>query len=180
MPTSAFEIVPKINIIRGFLDILKNNTDYLIRKMGGGCIFDLGCYTLSFLQLLTNLENVKILNKNLYNGSKSVEIDAKIKISLDDNIIAQLHSSFIDKIDQTITIKGSKGDIIIKNLWSGISTTVLVNKNYRSTAEFQIPFSNQIDQINNCIIEENHNFENLPYSKFKSLNNIKLIEQWRN
>ena len=41
--------------------------------MGGGCILDLGCYTLSFLQLLTNLEKIKILDKNLNYGSKKVE-----------------------------------------------------------------------------------------------------------
>ena len=177
----GFEIVPKINIISKFLDKFKKQHRLFNPKMGGGCILDLGCYTLSFLQLLTNLEKIKILDKNLNYGSKKVEIDAKIKISLDDNIIAQLHSSFIDKIDQLITIKGSQGDIIIKNLWSGISTTLLVNNRHvETTAQFQIPFSYQIDQINNCIIEENHNFENLPYSKFKSLNNIKLIEMWRN
>ena len=92
-----------------------------------------------------------------------------------------MHSSFIETLDQKITIIGSQGDVTIENMWSCINTTFLVNNRHiEKPAQFQIPFSYQVDQVNNCIIEENHNFENLPYSNFKSLNNIKLIELWRN
>lgn len=177
----GFEIVPNFKLFRRFLDIFKKQHRLFNPKMGGGCILDLGCYTLSFLQLLTNLESIKIFDKNLYYGFKSVEIDAKIKIDINNNIKANLHSSFVERLDQKITIIGSQGDVTIENLWSGINTTLLVNnRNIEKSAQFQIPFSYQVNQINNCIIEENHIFENLPYSKFNSLNNIKLIELWRN
>ena len=177
----GFEIVPNLNIPSKFVDKFKKQHRLFNPKMGGGCIFDLGCYTLSFLQLLTKLEKVKILEKNLYNGFKKVEIDAKIEIDINNNIKAILHSSFIETLDQKITIIGSQGDVTIENMWSCINTTFLVNNRHiEKPAQFQIPFSYQVDQINNCIVEENHNFENLPYSNFKSLNNIKLIELWRN
>ena len=177
----GFEIVPEINIFQKLLDRFKKQHRLFNPKMGGGSIFDLGCYTLSLLQLLTNLNDLKIIDKNLYNGFKKVDIDAKIEIQTNNNITVSLHCSFIQTLDQTITIRGTKGDIMIKNLWSGIDTTLSVNNRIiNQSPQFEIPFSNQIRQINDCIISENLVFENLPYSRFKSLKNIELIELWRN
>ena len=177
----GFEIVPKVNILRKYIDKFKKQHRLFDPKMGGGSIYDLGCYTLSFLQLLTNFNNLEINDKNLCYGFKKVDIDAKINIKTIDNFSAYLHCSFIETLDQTITINGSHGDIRLKNLWSGINTTLLLKgKIINHSTQFKIPFSNQVHQINECIIGNNHKFENLPYSKFSSLNNIKLIESWRN
>lgn len=176
----GFEIVPKINIVRECIDKFKKQHRLFNPKMGGGSIYDLGCYTLSFLQLLTNFNNLEISDKSLYYGFKKVDIDAKIQIITNDNVLAYLHCSFIETLDQTITIRGSHGDIKIKNLWSGINTTLLVkDRIIDHSTKFEIPFSNQVHQINECIIGENLKFDNLPYSKFSSLNNIKFIELWR-
>ena len=177
----GFEIVPDLNILRRFLDKFKTQHRLFNLKMGGGSIYDLGCYALSFLQLFSNFNNLNIYDKYLFYGSKKVEIDAKINIRTIDNLSAYLHCSFIETLDQTITIKGSQGVIKIQNLWSGKNTILLVNDRIiDQSAKFEIPFSNQVHQINECIITDNLNFENLPYSKYSSLNNIKLIESWRN
>ena len=176
----GFEIVPDIKFVSKLLDRFKKQHRLFNPKMGGGSIFDLGCYTLSFLQLLTNLDSLEILDKNLFYGCKKVDIDAKIEIQSNNNIKANLHSSFIETLDQAIRIRGSKGNIRINNLWSGINTTLIVNnKIIDKSPQFEIPFSNQVHQLNNCIIGESLIFENLPYSKFNSVNNIKLIELWR-
>ena len=177
----GYEIVPKINTLKKFIDKFKKQHRLFNPKMGGGSIYDLGCYTLSFLQLLTNFNNLEIHDKNLSYGFKKVDIDAKINIKMIDNLSAYLHCSFIDTLDQTITINGSHGDIKLKNLWSGINTTLLVkDRIIHHSTQFEIPFSNQVHQINKCIIEDNLKLENLPYSKFSSINNVKLIELWRN
>lgn len=177
----GFEIVPKFNILSKLLDKFKKQHRLFNPEMGGGSIFDLGCYTLSFLQLITNLDNLKIVDKNLYNGFKKVDIDAKIEIQTNNNITAYLHCSFIETLDQLIKISGTKGDILIKSLWNGLDTTLSVNNRIiHQSPKFEIPFSNQVHQINNCIIEDNLIFENLPFAKFNSLNNIELIELWRN
>ena len=83
--------------------------------MGGGSIFDLGCYTLSFLQILTNLDKLEIFYKKLYHGYKNVDVEAKIGLQTS-NIKAYLHCSFLETLDQIVSIRGSEGDITIKNL----------------------------------------------------------------
>lgn len=177
----GFEIVPKVNIFSKLLDRFKKENRLFNPEMGGGSIFDLGCYTLSFLQLITNLDNLQIIDKNLYNGFKKVDIDSKIEIQTNNNTRAYLHCSFIKTLDQLIKIRGTEGDIMIKGLWSGDDTAISVNNRIiHRSSKFDIPFSNQVHQINNCIIEDNLIFENLPYSKFNSFNNIELIELWRN
>ena len=145
--------------------------------MGGGCVLDLGCYLISFLQLLVNLNNYTIVNKQLINGSKQVEIDAKIKIITEEGVKTNLHCSFIEDLESQIEIKGTSGQIIIKNLWSGLGTTVYLNNQQLSgVAQDLKNFSSQISSINNCI----DNYVNpLLYSNFSSSKNIKFIEEWK-
>ena len=170
-------IVPNLSNFRKLVDKLKSQHRLFKKKMGGGCVLDLGCYLISFLQLLVNLDNYTIINKQLIYGSKQVEIDAKIKIITEEGVKTNLHCSFIEDLESQIEIKGTSGQIIIKNLWSGLGTTVYLNNQQLSgVAQDLKNFSSQISSINNCI----DNYVNpLLYSNFSSSKNIKFIEEWK-
>lgn len=173
-------IVPNLSNFRKLVDKLKSQHRLFKKKMGGGCVLDLGCYLISFLQLLVNLNNYTIINKELANGSKEVEIDAKIKIVSEEGVKVKLHCSFIENLEPQIAIKGTSGQLLIKNLWSGMGTTVNLNNELLNvTAYDENHFSSQISSINDCINNNGSNYNTLLYSKFSSSKNIQFIQDWK-
>lgn len=173
-------IVPNLSNFRKLVDKLKSQHRLFKKKMGGGCVLDLGCYLISFLQLLVNLNNYTIINKELANGSKEVEIDAKIKIVSEEGVKVKLHCSFIENLEPQIAIKGTSGQLLIKNLWSGMGTTVNLNNQLLNvTAYDENHFSSQISSINDCINNNGSNYNTLLYSKFSSSKNIQFIQDWK-
>ena len=173
-------IVPSLSNFEKLLDKLKPQHRLFKKKMGGGCVLDLGCYLISFLQLLINLDNYTIINKILTYGSKQVEIDAKIQIITEEGVKSNLHCSFIEDLESQIKLKGTSGQIIIKNLWSGSSTTVhLNNQPLNFTVYEENNFSSQISSINSCINYKHNYYNSLLYSNFSSSKNIKFLEAWK-
>lgn len=173
-------IVPKLNQFRKLIDRFKQKHRLLNKNMGGGCILDLGCYLISFLQLLVNLDNYAIINKVLIYDSKEVEIDAEITIDTQDGVKSKLRCSFKEELESKIVIKGTSGELLIRNLWSGTGTTVhLNNRLINKSVNERNHFSTQIHSINNSIINNGYNPNSSLYNYFNSAKNIKFIENWQ-
>ncbi len=173
-------IVPKLNRFRKMLDRFKTQHRLFKKDMGGGCILDLGCYLISFLQLLVNLDKYAVTNKKLIYDSKEVEVDAKITIETVEGVKSNLHCSFKEDLESRVLIKGTSGEIIIRNLWSGIRTTVhLNNRLINESGNEKKHFSSQLLSINNFIINNGYNSNSNLYNYFSSTKNIKFIEVWK-
>jgi predicted dehydrogenase len=173
-------IIPRLNHFRKMLDRFKTQHRLFKKNMGGGCILDLGCYLISFLQLLVNLDKYAVLNKQLTYDSKDVEVDAKITIKTDEGVKTKLHCSFKEDLESRVLIKGTYGDILIRNLWSGIRTTVhLNNRLINESGNEEKHFSTQILYINNFIINNGFSSNSNLYNSFSSVKNIKFIEVWK-
>ena len=154
------------------------------KKLGGGCILDLGCYPVSIITMLlekfkfTNFEDYKILNKNVEIGETGVDIDAEIEMKIDDKIQIKLLSSFKKDIGTSTKIFGSKGSIEITNTWSGSSDIILKMSQSENIIKFDKthdPYFDQISEISNNLLNSNviQNFDNM-------LLNMKIIDQWLN
>ena len=154
------------------------------KKLGGGCILDLGCYPVSIITMLlekfkfTNFEDYKILNKNVEIGETGVDIDAEIEMKIEDKIQIKLLSSFKKDIGTSTKIFGSKGSIEITNTWSGSSDIILKMSQSENIIKFDKthdPYFDQISEISNNLLNNNviQNFDNM-------LLNMKIIDQWLN
>lgn len=173
-------IVPKLSNLGKLVDKFKSQHRLFQKKMGGGCVLDLGCYLISFLQLLVNLNNYTIINKEINYESKEVEVDAKLIIMTEEGVKTKLHCSFIEDLESRIIIKGTSGKLLIRNLWSGIGTTVYLNNQLiNDTAYVENLFSTQISSINNCINNKGSSSTSLLYNDFSSSMNIKFLEAWK-
>lgn len=154
------------------------------KKLGGGCILDLGCYPVSIITMLlekfkfTNFEDYKILNKNVEIGETGVDIDAEIEMKIEDKIQIKLLSSFKKNIGTSTKIFGSKGIIEIPNTWSGSSDIILKMNQSEKIIKFNKtndPYFDQISEISNNLMNSNviQNFDNM-------MLNMKIIDQWLN
>ncbi len=126
-----------------FLFFTKNkkideNSRQFNKKLGGGCILDLGCYPTSFTILISSLikninynnPRVKVLERKI--GKTGVDIHARAQIIYDNGFVSEVKASFKEEIENNTIIKGKKGEIFIKNTFTGIHEIKvnLGNKNY--------------------------------------------------
>ena len=154
------------------------------KKLGGGSILDLGCYPVSLVTMIlekfkfVNFEDYKVLNKKVEIGETGVDINSKIEMKVNDNIIIELSSSFKQNIGSATEIYGSRGSIEISNTWLGSSNIILKKENNKNIIKFNKIndiYFDQLSTISNDLLNKNigQNLDNM-------LLNMKIIDQWLN
>jgi len=159
------------------------------KRLGGGCILDLGCYTTSFSLLIASLvkninyKNFKLKNVKKKIGSTGVEIDAEGELIFEGGFISKIKASFEKNIGNKTVINGDKGSIIIEDTWFGngeIQKIIYGKKNKIKNDINKNIYSYQIEAISKCLIE-NKNEIFFPGFKIEdTLQNTKILENWLN
>jgi len=159
------------------------------KKLGGGCILDLGCYTTSFSFLIASLvKNINYKNFELKNvkkkiGTTGVEIDAEGELIFEGGFISKIKASFEKNIGNKTVINGDRGSLIIKDTWFGkgeIEKIIYGKKTKIRNDLNKNIYSYQIDAISKCLIE-NKNEIFFPGFKIEdTLQNTKILENWLN
>jgi len=160
-------------------------------ELGGGAILDVGCYPLSFSNLIANLYN----EKNEEDSPAITDVSGSIcETGVDDIAYATL--SYKNKIKSKIgvairlnmqnktIIKGSKGTLIIENPWLPEKKSIIEiqtkDRYYKSfiNSELEI-FENQIELVNKFILDQKKEGD-YPCMSWKStLNNMYILDEWK-
>ena len=137
---------------------IKPDSRLFSKKLGGGSILDIGCYPLSFLNLLFNDNNdYKILNARGGFTSTGVDNHAEAEIIINDTINCSIQVSIKDNLENIIKIKGSNGEIIVNNPWLPDKKSTL---DIKSGSSFHKKFINsQLNIYANQIQKISDNFE---------------------
>ena len=173
-----------------FLIKKKKKINYEGRKfnknLGGGCIFDLGCYSSSFSLLIAslidnhNINNLKLINIQNEIGETGVDIDSYAEILFENGFKSKIRSSFKRNLGYQSTISGDKGSLIIKDTWKG-NKIIKKTDNFNEELElntFKNIYTHQIIQISKNIIN-NDNKPNFPGMNLdETILNSKIIEKW--
>jgi len=156
------------------------------KKLGGGCIFDLGCYSSSFSLLIAslidnhNINNLKLINIQNEMGETGVDIDSYAEILFENGFKSKIQSSFKRNLGNQSTITGDKGSLIINDTWKGNRIIKKID-NYNEELElntFKNIYTHQIIQISKNIIN-NENRPNFPGMNLdETILNSKIIEKW--
>ena len=157
------------------------------KDLGGGCIYDLGCYPSSFSLLLNSLNKKNEFNKfSISNikkeiGETDVEIDASANISFYTNFNAKINSSFKKNLGNQSIIEGTNGSIVLNDTWKG--DKVILNINKKKYKEFDLNenkniYSYQIEKVSESIINKSINYPGM--SMEDTLQNMKIIQSWKN
>ena len=166
----------------GFKTKFKPETRLFNKSLGGGSIYDLGCYPLSFFMLLAkDLKKISIKSKFLNYTNNGVDDEASIILDYDNKFQAKLHVSLKSHLNNICIINGTRGYIKINEPWlPGKKTYIEVSVNnhyFLKTINSNLSvYANQIQNVSESFMNNNNN-KNL-FDINKSISNMKLIENW--
>ena len=185
-------LVKKIDATFGFLVKKINFKSRLFdKKLGGGAILDVGCYPVSYSNLIANLNEKKDLHlPELIDVSGSlcetgVDEFSYVTLKFKNGIIARIGAGIRLTMKNNTLIEGTKGKILVHNPWLPDKKTfvdITTSKgNYKSfiNSDKNI-YANQINVVSQQILEGNKE-ANFPAMSWKdSLANMRILEQWKN
>ena len=152
------------------------------KTLGGGSVFDLGCYPISFFMLLArDPKKITIKSKKLSFAKSGVDDDATAILNYDDKFEGKIHVSFKNNLNNICIINGTKGSIKINEPWlpNNKSLIEVTNKKHfyiKSINSGLSIYANQIEKVSENFINQN-NSSNL-FDIEKSLINMKIINNW--
>ena len=185
----------------GDVFFIKSNFGFFIKKikkksrlfnpgLGGGAILDVGCYPVSFSNLIANIynddkhENPKISEVSGSLCQTGVDDVAYAELLYKNNIKSKIGVAIRLNMENKTIIEGTKGNLIIDNPWlPGKKSFVEIqtkNRSYKSfiNSKFEI-FENQINLVNNFILE-NKIEGDYPCMKWKNtLDNMYILNEWK-
>ena len=168
---------------------INENSRQFNKKLGGGCILDLGCYPTSLTVLISSLikninynnPKVKVLERKI--GETGVDIHARAQIIYDNGFVSEVRASFKEEIENNTIIKGKKGEILIKNTFTGIDEIKvnLGNRNYNINKKLNKNiYSLQIENISQNILGGENKVSFPGMQAYETFLNMKILENWIN
>lgn len=99
------------HITTRFSFVLQDETNIrLIKELGGGSLWDLGCYNVSFCQAVAQSDPVEVYAWQKTTAA-GVEISLSGQLRYENGIVAHVHCGFDRSFRMSATIEGTSGDI---------------------------------------------------------------------
>ena len=166
----------------GFKAKFKPSSRLFDKSLGGGSIFDLGCYPISFIMLFAkDPKKLSITSKNLNYAKSDVDDEAMAYLSYDNKFEAKIQVSIKNNLNNICIIKGSKGSIKVVEPWNPSTNSIIEVTNnkhfYTKSINSQLSvYGNQIEKVSESFIDHSKKF-NL-FDIEKSLINMRLMSNW--
>jgi len=108
------DVLGKIQLIKGAFSFkLTRKEDYRnFKEMGGGSIWDVGCYPISYARMIAGQEPVEVFGWQVLGGGGSDEMFIG-QMKFANGILFQFDSSFISPFRADIEIVGSEATLIV-------------------------------------------------------------------
>jgi len=157
------------------------------KGLGGGVIFDLGCYTTSMSLMIASLiENIEISNFKLENIqtdylNKNLDVNSSAIINFNNRFYSKIKTSFSKKIGNKTIILGDQGQIIIEDSWNPTKPILKIAGKKNEVKEFKEIknlYSLEIDYVSQDIIEGKTQSSFPGIKKKDILLNSKIITNW--
>jgi D-xylose 1-dehydrogenase (NADP+, D-xylono-1,5-lactone-forming) len=100
------------------------NTIKVRPELGGGSLYDVGCYPVSFVNMITGRAPVSCVSQSVLEGGVDVIFSALMKY--EDGLIAAVNSGFNAQKDTRTEIIGTKGKLEVPDTFSGMDGAITV------------------------------------------------------
>ena len=155
------------------------------KGLGGGAILDLGCYGVSFCTLIASVQkkfqNVQVINKKKEISKTNVDLDSYVELLFDNGIKSKIGASFLNKLGRSSKIVGDNGEILIHDTWLAETPFITLKKKKKFKIEIDNSkniYSNEIDFISKCILENKHEIDFPGLNLKDTIINTKILDEW--
>jgi xylose dehydrogenase (NAD/NADP) len=110
--------IGRVRFVRGTFSFpLSRPDDVRLRpEWGGGCLWDVGCYPLSFTRYLLGAEPVEVTGAQVL-GPTGIDETFAGQLVFPDGVLAQIDAGFRSPLRTGIEIAGSEGTILVRQPW---------------------------------------------------------------
>ena len=166
----------------GFKAKFKASSRLFNKSLGGGSIFDLGCYPISFFMLFVeNYEKISITSKSVNYAENGVDDEAKLTLNYDNKFEGKLNVSLKSDLNNICKINCENGYIKINQPWlpekkTNIEVSVKGHYFIKTISSDLSVYANQIQNVSECFINQNKEINLFDINK--SIINMKIITDW--
>lgn len=177
--------IKKIESSFGFkVKKIRKNSRLFNKELGGGAILDLGCYPLSFFNLLKGNKKMEIVKSNFNLCETNVDIDGEIILDIDNNIEAVGKVSLRENLDNSCKIYCDNVQITLREPWlpsnkSFIEVETKSRYYKKIISSNKSVYENQLE-ASSIFFSKNYKRSNLLVNIDESLELSKMIEIWKN
>ena len=128
-------------------------------------------------------DKIKYTNKKKDICSTGVEIDACLEINFGNNFKSSIAASFNKNLGKYSKIIGTKGELFLSNTWDPQSCEINItgeNQQRIMIESLENVYTHQIEKISNNILENKSHVDYPGLTIFESLENMKIIDNWKN
>ena len=169
---------------------VKNYNNRLFNlKLGGGAILDLGCYPVSFSNIIANINNKKNIHPKIVKVSGSIfktGVDDLSYLTLEygNKIISEIAVSITNVMENKTIINGTEGKITIENPWSPEKKSFIEISNDKRYYKLFVKsdsslLANQINLVNKFITDGKIEGEYPCMSWKDSVDNAEILNEWK-
>ncbi len=159
------------------------------KQLGGGSIYDLGCYPSSFSLMISSIidenkfSNFKIINISKEIGETGIDINSSAELVFENGFNSKIYSSFKKNLGNISIINGDRGTVILNDTWKGNNLIIkLSNKNDKliNFDQNKNIYSYQIETISKNLINGIKKISYPGMSIKETILNTKIMESWLN
>jgi predicted dehydrogenase len=146
-------------------------------EMGGGALYDVGCYTINVARLVFNEEPISIYARAHFHPRFKVDLSTSMLLEFPRNRVALLDCSFESQFQSYFEIVGTEGRITLPRSYSAklLDAPIVVLKGDKIRT-ITIPSANQytrmVENFGECILKSHL----LSYSAEDSYNNMQVVD----
>jgi xylose dehydrogenase (NAD/NADP) len=149
--------IGRIQLIRGsfcYTNTRQNNPRFDL-DLGGGSLWDVGCYPIGYARYLTGEEPVEVFGYQV-TGPTGIDLIFAGQLHFPNEVFVQIECSFITPYKTLIEITGDEGRIIISDPYKpGLKTKIYLERN-RPAREITIKgaelYRGEIEDLENAIL----------------------------
>ena len=171
-------VIGNVSVVRSeFTFPLTDSQDIRLQKqLGGGALYDVGCYCVDFSRLLTNSKWIKVKAFAHYH-QRGVDNTLTGLILFENNQIGAFDCGFQTNLRHSVEIIGEKGTLTIPAAFEPeFKPTQIILKRGEKSQKFQFepcnPYRLMVQHFVNCILQK----ESPSYTSNDSIENMRLID----